>query len=226
MATSSTSSTTGGSRWRRPCSATGRSSSGGSSAPTTAGPWRAESRAWSSSCGGDAPRTPRKEQPSPRRPDRRSRAEVVRRIVSRELMAFAYSERAGVVRIALGSVLRSRRVAGGRTLSEVAAEAGLSPAHLSEVERGRKEVSTERLLAVAHALDIRPAEIYAELARLLGAEPEVRTWPEDPPAKLRLATASLPPEALRSVADFSAYLAMANPPPRPKERIGFSTPRR
>jgi len=43
--------------------------------------------------------------------------------------------------------------------------------------------------------------------------------------KLRLATASLPLEALRSVADFSAYLAMANPPPRPKERIGFM-PRR
>jgi len=27
------------------------------------------------------------------------------------------------------------------------------------------------------------------------------------------------------VADFSAYLAMANPPPKPKERIGFA-PRR
>ena len=121
--------------------------------------------------------------------------------------------------------MRSRREANRRTLSDVAAEAGLSPAHLSEVERGRKEVSTERLLAVAHALGIRPAEIYGDLARLLGADSEQRTWPEDPPVKLRLATASLPLEALRSVADFSAYLAMANPPPRPKERIGFM-PRR
>jgi hypothetical protein len=93
------------------------------------------------------------------------------------------------------------------------------------VERGRKEISIERLLAVAHALGVRPAEVYADLARLLGSDPEQRTWPEDPPVKLRLATASLPLEALRSVADFSAYLAMANPPPRPKERIGFS-PRR
>ncbi len=140
-------------------------------------------------------------------------------------MVFAYSESAGVVRAALGSILRSRREATRRTLSEVAAEAGLSPAHLSEVERGRKEVSTERLLAVAHALGVRPAEIYADLARLLGADPDHRAWPEDPPVKLRLATASLPLEALRSVADFSAYLAMANPPPRPKERIGFA-PRR
>ncbi len=141
-------------------------------------------------------------------------------------MLFAYSESARSVRQALGSILRSRRVAAGRTLSEIAAEAGLSPAHLSEVERGRKEVSTERLLAVAHALNVRPAEIYSDLARLLGAGPEQPAWPEDPPAKLRLATASLPLEALRSVADFSAYLAMANPPPKPKPPIGFFSPRR
>ncbi|HKW71460.1 MAG TPA: helix-turn-helix transcriptional regulator [Candidatus Dormibacteraeota bacterium] len=140
-------------------------------------------------------------------------------------MAFALSENALAIRSALGSVLRTRREAARRTLSEIAAEAGLSPAHLSEVERGRKEISTERLVAVAHALDIRPAEIYAELARTLGAEPDRRAWPDDPPVKLRLATASLPLEALRSVADFSAYLAMANPPPRPKDRIGFQ-PRR
>ncbi|TMC82040.1 MAG: helix-turn-helix transcriptional regulator [Chloroflexi bacterium] len=140
-------------------------------------------------------------------------------------MVFAYSETAGTIRAALGSILRSRREATRRTLSEVAAEAGLSPAHLSEVERGRKEVSTERLVAVAHALGVRPAEIYSDLARLLGADCDQRAWPEDPPVKLRLATASLPLEALRSVADFSAYLAMANPPPRPKERIGFA-PRR
>ena len=118
-------------------------------------------------------------------------------------------------------MLRGRREAARRTLSEVAAEAGLSPAHLSEVERGRKEVSTEPLLAVAHALGARPAEIYAALARLLGADTERPAWPEDPPAKLRLATAGLPLDALRSVADFSAYLAMAHAPPRPRPRIGF-----
>ena len=140
-------------------------------------------------------------------------------------MAFAQSETAFDVRRTLGSVLRTRREAARRTLSEIAAEAGLSPAHLSEVERGRKEISTERLVAVAHALGIRPAEIYADMARTLGSDPEQRTWPEDPPVKLRLATASLPLEALRSVADFSAYLAMANPPPRPKDRIGFLAPR-
>jgi transcriptional regulator with XRE-family HTH domain len=140
-------------------------------------------------------------------------------------MSFAYSESANTVRRALGAVLRGRREASRRTLTEVAAEAGLSPAHLSEVERGRKEVSTERLLAVAHALGAPPADIYADLARLLGADPEHPAWPEDPPVKLRLATASLTMEAMRSVADFSAYLAMSNPPPKPRTRIGFE-PRR
>jgi transcriptional regulator with XRE-family HTH domain len=138
---------------------------------------------------------------------------------------FAYSESANTVRRALGAVLRGRREASRRTLTEVAAESGLSPAHLSEVERGRKEVSTERLLAVAHALGAPPADIYADLARLLGADPEHPSWPEDPPVKLRLATASLTHEAMRSVADFSAYLAMANPPPKQRARIGFE-PRR
>lgn len=140
-------------------------------------------------------------------------------------MTFAFSETAVEIRRTLGAVLRARREAARRTLTEIASEAGLSAAHLSEVERGRKEISTERLVAVADALGIRPADVYAELGRLLGAEAEQRTWPEDPPVKLRLATASLPLEALRSVADFSAYLAMANPPPKPKDRIGF-LPRR
>ncbi|TMD10324.1 MAG: helix-turn-helix transcriptional regulator [Chloroflexi bacterium] len=56
-------------------------------------------------------------------------------------MDFAHSETAQAIRLVLGSVLRARREAARRTLSEIAAEAGLSPAHLSEVERGRKEVS-------------------------------------------------------------------------------------
>jgi transcriptional regulator with XRE-family HTH domain len=141
-------------------------------------------------------------------------------------MVFAYSETTQTIRRALGSVLRGRREAARRTLSEVAAEAGLSPAHLSEVERGRKEMSTERLVAVAHALGVPPGEIYADLARLLGADADRRSWPDDPPVKLRLATAALPLEALRSVADFSAYLAMANPPPPAKEPIGFMRNRR
>src|SRR5947209_20555437 len=128
-------------------------------------------------------------------------------------MEFAYSEAAQAIRIALGSVLRTRREAARRTLTEVAAEAGLSPAHLSEVDRGRKEVSTERLVAVAHALAIPPAEIFAELARLLGAAAADPAWPQAPPVKRRLATASLRLTPLRSLAALSAYLEQAKQPP-------------
>src|SRR5260370_3750899 len=114
-------------------------------------------------------------------------------------MPFAYSESAHVVRGALGSVLRRRREAVHRTLTEVAGEAGLSPAHLSEVERGRKEVSTERLLAVAHPLGVTPADLYGGLARLLGPRSERPAWPQDPPAKPPPAPPGLPPAALRTL---------------------------
>ena len=80
-------------------------------------------------------------------------------------MNFAYSENAVTVRAALGSILRSRREANRRTLSDVAAEAGLSPAHLSEVERGRKEASSEVLAAVCDALRIELSDLLAEVRR-------------------------------------------------------------
>src|ERR1700682_5908497 len=82
-------------------------------------------------------------------------------MICHERMAFAYSESARLVRSALGAVLRQRREATRRTLTEVAGEAGLSPAHLSEVERGRKEGSTHKRVGAtpgaAAAAPARPA---------------------------------------------------------------------
>src|SRR5256885_16209792 len=103
-------------------------------------------------------------------------------------MEFAYSETTQAIRIALGSVLRTRREAARRTLTDVAAEAGLSPAHLSEVERGRKEASTDRLVAVAHALAIPPAQTFPDLPALPAAAPADRPGPQAPPVTPRLAT--------------------------------------
>src|SRR5256885_13181643 len=118
-------------------------------------------------------------------------------------MNFAHSETAEGIRKGLGSILRARRESARRTLSEIAAEAGLSPAHLSEVERGRKEISVERLVAVTHALGLHPAQVFADLARLLGAEAEQHAWPEDPPVKLRLANPSPTAPNVPSVGEFS-----------------------
>ena len=72
-------------------------------------------------------------------------------------MNFAESEaatahaRAGSLRRVQGSVLRRHRELAGRSLADVAAAAHCSPAHLSEVERGRKDVSAERLCGIAAA---------------------------------------------------------------------------
>ena len=52
-----------------------------------------------------------------------------------------------------GRLLRRMRQQQGRTLAEVAAEAGISMAYLSEIERGLKEPSSEILAAVCGALD-------------------------------------------------------------------------
>jgi transcriptional regulator with XRE-family HTH domain len=71
------------------------------------------------------------------------------------------------LREALGDALRRRRQAQGRTLREVAAAAGVSLTYLSEVERGRKEASSEVLEAVCTALDLVLADLLFEVAETL-----------------------------------------------------------
>jgi DNA-binding XRE family transcriptional regulator len=52
----------------------------------------------------------------------------------------------------LGRRLRALRLDQQETLSETAGRAGISPQYLSEVERGRKEPSSEMIAALAGAL--------------------------------------------------------------------------
>ena len=52
----------------------------------------------------------------------------------------------------LGQRLRALRQDQAETLSETAARAGVSPQYLSEIERGRKEPSSEMIAALAGAL--------------------------------------------------------------------------
>lgn len=69
----------------------------------------------------------------------------------------------------VGEVLRRERHAQRRTLQDVADAAGVSMAYLSEVERGRKEASSEVLAAAARALRLTLADlllrVHVELAR-------------------------------------------------------------
>src|SRR6202171_6615171 len=103
-------------------------------------------------------------------------------------MTYAQSEDASSIRLALGVILRRRRQEAERSLSELAEAAELSPAYLSELERGLKDVSSERLLAIARALEIPVADLYLDLARSLGSREAVeqrRSWAEDPRVHLR-----------------------------------------
>ncbi len=61
----------------------------------------------------------------------------------------------------LGRRLRETRREQGQRLVDVAERAGVSPQYLSEIERGRKEPSSEMIAAVCGALK-------TDLARLLG----------------------------------------------------------
>jgi predicted transcriptional regulator len=54
----------------------------------------------------------------------------------------------------VGDVLRRERLAQERTLKDVADTARISMPYLSEVERGRKEASSEVIAAAAHALGL------------------------------------------------------------------------
>ncbi|WP_425488427.1 helix-turn-helix domain-containing protein [Nakamurella aerolata] len=66
-----------------------------------------------------------------------------------------------------GQVLRRRRRAMRRTLQRVADTAGISPQYLSEVERGRKEPSSEMLASICGALDWTLGELLAAGQRQL-----------------------------------------------------------
>jgi len=59
-----------------------------------------------------------------------------------------------LLREVIGDELRRARTSQGRTLREVSDSARVSLGYLSEVERGRKEASSELLSAICTALDV------------------------------------------------------------------------
>jgi transcriptional regulator with XRE-family HTH domain len=66
---------------------------------------------------------------------------------------------ASLVREVIGDVLRRARTSQGRTLREVSDSARVSLGYLSEVERGRKEPSSELLNAICDALEVPLSEV-------------------------------------------------------------------
>jgi transcriptional regulator with XRE-family HTH domain len=83
----------------------------------------------------------------------------------------------------LGRRLRAAREEQGGRLVDIAERAGISPQYLSEMERGRKEPSSEMIAAVTGALGIDLAGLLAGIAgdlRRRGTGPTVGRGPAGP----------------------------------------------
>jgi transcriptional regulator with XRE-family HTH domain len=84
----------------------------------------------------------------------------------------------------VGDVLRRERLAQERTLKDVAETARISMPYLSEIERGRKEPSSEVLAAAARALGLSLADLlglaHSELARFARPRPANTPAPVTP----------------------------------------------
>jgi transcriptional regulator with XRE-family HTH domain len=65
----------------------------------------------------------------------------------------------------LGQRLRALRQDQDETLAETAGRAGISPQYLSEIERGRKEPSSEMIAALAGALGLTLTGLTEQVVR-------------------------------------------------------------
>ena len=83
-----------------------------------------------------------------------------------------------LLREVLGDALRRARTKQGRTLRQVSDAARVSLGYLSEVERGRKEASSELLSAICDALDVPLSQLLVDASeQLTHRESPVATAP-------------------------------------------------
>jgi transcriptional regulator with XRE-family HTH domain len=68
-----------------------------------------------------------------------------------------------LMRHAIGSVLRRLRTERGATLRELSERSRISVPYLSEIERGRKEASSEILAALCRVLDVTESELLSQV---------------------------------------------------------------
>ena len=85
-----------------------------------------------------------------------------------------------LVREVIGDVLREARTSQGRTLREVSDSARVSLGYLSEVERGRKEPSSELLNAICDALEVPLSSVLTDAGgRMASQERAACSTPAD-----------------------------------------------
>ena len=74
-----------------------------------------------------------------------------------------------LLRHAIGHALRRLRLEQGKTLRHLAQASRVSLPYLSEIERGRKEASSEILATVCRVLDISVGDLLNDVSRELAA---------------------------------------------------------
>jgi transcriptional regulator with XRE-family HTH domain len=67
------------------------------------------------------------------------------------------------VRKLLGEVLKDIRVDQGLTLRELSEKSAVSLGYISEIERGKKEVSSEVMFSLCKALDVPLSQVFGEV---------------------------------------------------------------
>ena len=82
-----------------------------------------------------------------------------------------------LLREVIGDVLRRARTSQGRTLREVSHSARVSLGYLSEVERGRKEASSELLSAICTALEVPLSRVLTDAGAELACHEGIKRLP-------------------------------------------------
>ncbi|MGW1741859.1 helix-turn-helix domain-containing protein [Nocardia sp. NPDC001965] len=101
-----------------------------------------------------------------------------------------------LLREAIGDSLRRARLAQSRTLREVSTSARVSLGYLSEVERGRKEASSELLAAICEALDVPLSRVLWDVSTAIAGEDlPVGATPATAPAETAAVAESAEPPA-------------------------------
>jgi transcriptional regulator with XRE-family HTH domain len=121
-----------------------------------------------------------------------------------------------LLRHLLGDALRRLRLRQGRTLREVSATARVSLGYLSEVERGRKEASSELLASICDALGAPLSQVLREVSDGF-ALAELQSEPVfDIPLEPALARGPAQPAA---VADGAEQPVRVAPAPQPRRTV-------
>jgi transcriptional regulator with XRE-family HTH domain len=114
-----------------------------------------------------------------------------------------------LVRHAIGSVLRRIRTERGTTLRELSETSRVSVPYLSEIERGRKEASSEILAALCRVLGISEGELLTRVAAEFAGAQVLTLVPEREIEREPASTRELQSAAVGGAAQPSGVVALA-----------------